>query len=82
MPGIRHKADWRSKNSFSGFTPREVVVVSLSLGSFLLYFLWLREPSDIDEYMNRPIWDRLPGINPEQAERMMEVDKYLGLQVR
>lgn len=44
--------------------------------------MYLREPSDIDEYMNQPIWKQVPGIEPEDAERMMEVDKYLGLQVR
>ncbi|XP_050715789.1 uncharacterized protein LOC126998336 isoform X1 [Eriocheir sinensis] len=79
--GMCHKADWHYKSNFRGLTQREVIVVSLSLGTFLLYFMCLREPNDIDEYLNQPIWKRLPGIDPEQAQRMMEVDKYLGLQV-
>lgn len=43
--------------------------------------MYLREPNDFDEYMSQPIWKRVPGIDPERAEQMMEVDKYLGLQV-
>ncbi|KAK3865221.1 hypothetical protein Pcinc_029154 [Petrolisthes cinctipes] len=57
------------------------MVVSLSVGIFIIYFLWLREPSDIDEYMNEPVWKRVPGIDPETAQGMMEMDKHLGLQV-
>lgn len=78
---MRHKTDWHYKSKFRRLSQLEVIVVSLSLGTFLLYFMCLREPSDIDEYLNQPIWKRLPGIDPEQAQRMMEVDKYLGLQV-
>ncbi|KAK8405730.1 hypothetical protein O3P69_001909 [Scylla paramamosain] len=79
--GVRHIAEWHSKRDIRGLTQMESLVVTLSLGVFLLYFMWLREPSDIDEYLNQPIWKRLPGIDPEKAEQMMEVDKSLGLQV-
>lgn len=57
------------------------MVVCLSMGTFMLYFFYLRESSNIDEYLSRPIWERLPGIDPDRAEKMMEVDKYMGLQV-
>ncbi|XP_076039968.1 uncharacterized protein LOC143024746 [Oratosquilla oratoria] len=58
----------------------QTIIVTLSVASFLGYFLWFREPSDIDEQMSRPIWERLPGIDPERAEVMMELDRRLGLQ--
>lgn len=79
---MRFIAEWNSKRHGKSFTKREQIVVSLSLGIFMLYFLWLREPSDIDEQMSAPVWKRVPGIDPETAQGMMEMDKYLGLQVR
>ncbi|CAL4237919.1 unnamed protein product, partial [Meganyctiphanes norvegica] len=54
--------------------------VCASVATFLIYFLYLREPNDVDEEMSRPIWERLPGIDPERAEKMMEMDKRLGFQ--
>ncbi|XP_045138887.1 uncharacterized protein LOC123520567 isoform X1 [Portunus trituberculatus] len=81
VAGVRHISEWHSRRHNKGLTQRESLVVTLSLGVFLLYFMWLREPNDIDEYLNQPIWKRLPDIDPEKAEQMMEVDKYLGLQV-
>lgn len=78
---IRYIAEWNAKRGGQAFTKYETIVFSLSLGTFLLYFMYLREPSDIDEYMSQPIWKRVPGIDPERAGQMMEVDKYLGLQV-
>ncbi|XP_066981404.1 uncharacterized protein [Macrobrachium rosenbergii] len=57
------------------------VILTLTLGVFMSYFMFLRQPSDIDEYLSRPIWERVPGIDPETAEQMMEMDKNLGLQV-
>lgn len=80
-PSTRHIAEWHTRRHSKTFTQRESLVATLSVGIFLLYFMWLREPSDIDEYMSQPIWKRVPGIDPEKAEQMMEVDKYLGLQV-
>ena len=82
VTGVRHIAEWHTRRDIKALTQLESLVVTLSLGVFLLYFMWLREPNDIDEYLNQPIWKRLPDIDPEKAEQMMEVDKYLGLQVR
>ncbi|KAK4313027.1 hypothetical protein Pmani_008963 [Petrolisthes manimaculis] len=78
---IRLIADWNNKRHGSSFTQKEQIVVSLSVGIFIIYFLWLREPSDIDENMSLPVWKRVPGIDPETAQGMMEMDKHLGLQV-
>ncbi|XP_071536471.1 uncharacterized protein [Panulirus ornatus] len=77
----RFIAGWDDKRGNPVFTKQEAIVFCLSLGTFLLYFMYLREPNDFDEYMSQPIWKRVPGIDPERAEQMMEVDKYLGLQV-
>lgn len=79
---VRFISEWNRKRRDRSFTKKEQIIVSLSLGIFMLYFLWLREPSDIDEQMNAPVWKRVPGIDPEMAQGMMEMDKYLGLQVR
>ncbi|XP_037788919.1 uncharacterized protein LOC119584408 isoform X1 [Penaeus monodon] len=77
----RRITDWNQKRSGIGHSRLHIVIINLSLGVFMIYFMWLREPNDIDEYMNRPIWERLPGIDPERAEQMMEMDRRLGLQV-
>ncbi|ROT80597.1 hypothetical protein C7M84_000662 [Penaeus vannamei] len=77
----RRISDWNQKRSGIDQSRLQIVVINLSLGVFMIYFLWLREPNDIDEYMSRPIWERLPGIDPERAEQMMEMDRRLGLQV-
>ncbi|XP_068200320.1 uncharacterized protein [Palaemon carinicauda] len=57
------------------------LILTLTLGAFISYFMFLRQPSDIDEHLSRPIWERVPGIDPDTAERMMEVDERFGLQV-
>ncbi|KAG7157743.1 uncharacterized protein LOC121879683 [Homarus americanus] len=78
---IRYIAEWNTKRSVVGFTKIETIVVLFSLGTFMVYFMYLRESSDIDEYISQPIWKRVPGIDPERAEQMMLVDKHFGLQV-
>ncbi|XP_042863660.1 uncharacterized protein LOC122247992 [Penaeus japonicus] len=77
----RRISDWNQKRSGISKSRLQIIVINLSLGVFMIYFMWLREPNDIDEYMERPIWERLPGIDPERAEQMMEMDKRLGLQM-
>jgi hypothetical protein len=63
-------------------TEYQNIVISLSLGSFLLYFLWLREESDIDDEMKIPIWQKVDGIDPVMASRMIECDRKFGLDVK
>jgi len=49
------------------------------MGIFLIYFLALRESNGLDNYLDRPVWERLPGVEPEQAKQMMDIEYSLGL---
>ncbi|CAL4094063.1 unnamed protein product [Meganyctiphanes norvegica] len=73
---IRSLAGWRQERAYKP-TNFQTIVVCASVGSFMLYFLVLREPNDIDEHIQRPIWVRKPGIDPEQAKCMMEMDHQM-----
>jgi len=53
-------------------------VVSISVGSFLLYFLYLREESDLDDAVAKPLWEHVDGMTPDQASQMIAVDKSIG----
>ncbi|KAK7076836.1 hypothetical protein SK128_026992 [Halocaridina rubra] len=77
---VRYVNDWHRRADQVLRSNRQLII-TITLGVFLGYFLMLRQPSNIDEFLSRPIWERLPGIDPERAEHMMLVDKSMGLQV-
>ncbi|XP_043209622.1 uncharacterized protein LOC122374749 isoform X2 [Amphibalanus amphitrite] len=55
------------------------LIITGSTLSFMLYFFVFRDESDVDTALYRPIWERVPGISPEVAERMLEVDRQMGI---
>ena len=64
-------AKWKAKHTRE---PEEVappyqgLVVSLSLGTFMLYFFVLREENDVDAILYRPLSETLKEINDKKAK--------------
>ena len=57
-------------------------VVIFSLGVFMFYFFYYREENDIDEFLEEPLWEKVPGIDPDICQKMMEFDQSIGLKVK
>lgn len=55
------------------------LVVSFSVGIFLLYFLALREENDMDEYMDKPLWEKIPGLEEQQLHVVLNYNRSKGL---
>jgi len=76
-------SQWTAKDTHGGGNddmPRlQPLVVSLSVGIFLLYFCVLREENDIDEVMKIPLWERVPGLERKQLEVVLQYNEEHGL---
>lgn len=76
-------AKWKAKVSRSGEKePRlwyEPYVVAVSLTVFLLYFLVLREESDVDEEFGKSLYSRIEGLEEQQLRLALEYNKEHGL---
>lgn len=76
-------AKWKAKTSRTGERqPRlwyEPYVVSGSLAIFLLYFLFLREESDIDQEFSKSLYSRIEGLEEQQLRLALEFNKERGL---
>jgi len=76
---------WKASDTHGGGSgkddmPRfQPLVISLSVGVFLLYFLYLREENDIDEMMKQPLWERVPGLERKQLEVLLQYNEEHGL---
>lgn len=49
---------------------------------FLIYFLALREENDFDEYMDTPLWDKVPGLEKQQLQVVLEYNRQHGLDTK
>lgn len=73
---------WNSSKSYA--TPqRDVPVyqpfcVSISLIVFLVYFLYLREENDLDEELNKSLFERVPGLEQKQIELSIKYNREHG----
>ncbi len=78
-------AIWKASDTLGGGTQSDSIpdaqpyIVTISVGIFLLYFLALREENDIDEEMKIPLWDRIPGLERQQLEMLLEYNSAHGL---
>ncbi|XP_037094405.1 uncharacterized protein LOC119114314 isoform X1 [Pollicipes pollicipes] len=77
--GGREKREPRHPWDFKLSPLSAQLLTSISLLSFMIYFFLLREESDVDTAIYRPIWERVPDITPDVAERMLESDKQFGI---
>ncbi|GLH04246.1 Uncharacterized protein GBIM_09996 [Gryllus bimaculatus] len=55
------------------------IVVSLSLGVFLLYFCVFREENDIDEELGKTLYDRIEGLEEFQLRSSLKYNLEKGL---
>ncbi|XP_041363609.1 uncharacterized protein LOC121379178 [Gigantopelta aegis] len=77
-------ASWKSTNSV--IPAREVpvyqpVIIGISVMVFLVYFLILREESDIDSEFRGSLFDRVPGLEETQLKLSIEYNTKLGKDV-
>jgi len=77
-------AAWKAVSTHGGFVDEDMpwfqpYVVSFSTAIFLLYFLALREENDIDEQMKTPLWEKIPGLEKQQLEVVLQYNKDHGL---
>lgn len=79
-------AKWKSFDTFSlpkaqnESRPRaEPFVVAVSVGIFLLYFLWLREENDLDLELDKPLYKRIPALEQAQIKAQIRHQERQGL---
>lgn len=71
---------WTASDSLSGdafpdspwYQPH---VVTLSVAVFLIYFFYLREESDIDEEIDKPLWDKVPSLERQQLQIVLDYNR-------
>ena len=61
----------------SGVWKYTYIVVTVSLAAFMIYFFALREENDLDEALNRSLFDAMP-----QFEETVLVDKIKLFKIR
>jgi hypothetical protein len=76
-------AEWKASSTHGGAVNPDMpwiqpYVVSFSTAIFLIYFLALREESDIDADMNVPLWQKVPGLERQQLEVVLDYNKQHG----
>ncbi|XP_011310294.1 uncharacterized protein [Fopius arisanus] len=68
-------ASWRARHSFQGGNQDDVpwfqpYVVMASTAAFLVYFLYLRKPNDIDQIFDRELGDYFDVSNDDLRKRL------------
>ncbi|XP_049801721.1 uncharacterized protein LOC126236445 [Schistocerca nitens] len=58
------------------------IVISASLGIFLIYFCILREENDMDEELGKSLYDRVPGLEEQQLNVTLKYYKERGMDTR
>ncbi|KAK2704972.1 hypothetical protein QYM36_017130 [Artemia franciscana] len=78
-------ASWTGRQSISGGAEDpapwfQTYVVCLSMAVFLTYFLYLREENDVDDFLQRSIYDHVPGLEKPHLETALKYNKQYGLE--
>lgn len=53
--------------------------MAVSVGIFLLYFLWLREENDLDLELDKPLYKRIPALEQAQIKAQIRHQERQGL---
>ena len=59
--------------------PWNGLVFSFSTALLMLWFCILREENDIDEEMKKTLWERVPGLERQQLEVVLDYNRQTGL---
>jgi hypothetical protein len=64
-------AEWKAKNTRMGRVPDneppiQMYSILFSITIFLIYFCYLREENDIDQDLERSLFDHVPGLEEKQ----------------
>lgn len=80
-------AEWKAFNTRSGQTKEDdsvsfqPYVISACLTIFLLYFCVFREESDIDQELDKSLYDRVEGLEQTQLILVYKYNKEHGLEL-
>jgi len=77
-------AKWTAEQTHGSGQPKDIpwiqgISVSASMSIFLLYFLAFREENDVDERINKPLWEKVPGLEKQQLEIVLAYNEENGL---
>jgi CCSMST1 family len=53
-------------------------IISTSLVIFMLYFFVFREENDLDRQMKKPLWEKVPGLERQTLQALIEYNKKNG----
>lgn len=78
-------AAWKAVHARGGEDDKpwyQSIVISASVGIFLLYFCYLREENDIDEELGKPLYDRVAGLEEQLLTSALKNYKERGMDTR